>query len=216
MTTELGYSGLALNTGVLWFIPFFIAVGIMFWMINRFLKNDHSRLLAVIMITCIGIILGKQGCWLVWSFDVACASIIFMYVGHQIRKGEVIEHFEKKWSYCIVLLIFWIIAIQYSNLELAIRTYTDSLVSYAAAIAGSVLLLLLCKKTILKKAKILQWFGKNSMLVLCAHNIEWNLIKYDFLKDEHYMVLFLYKMLFIVLIVLGMKILESVARRIIK
>lgn len=212
LTTELGYSGLALNTGVLWFIPFFISVGIMFWAINKFLSSNASRLLAVIIVTVIGIILGKNGYWLVLSLDVACASLIFMYMGYMMRKAEVIERFQKTWKYCIVLFAFWILAMQYSNLELAVRTYTDTFVSYTGAVAGSVVLLILCQKTALKKAKILQWFGKNSMLVLCAHNIEWNLIKYDFVSEQHYMVLFLCKMLIITIIVLAMKIIGNLVK----
>lgn len=215
LTTKLGYSGMELNTGVLWFIPFFCAVGIIFWGINKFSTRNHIKFLGVIIFTIIGIILGKNGYWLIFSFDVACVSTIFIYVGYIIRKKDIIHKFQEKWFYSIALLIIWVISIQNSNLELATRKYTESFIAFTGAVAGSLLLLILCQKSILSKSRILQWFGRNSMLVLCAHNLEWNLVKYDFVKNQHYMVLFLCKMFIILLIVLGVKILQRVGNWII-
>lgn len=122
-----------------------------------------------------GYYLGTFGYWLPFSIDVAMFSIIFMYAGYVLKKYDLLEKLLKDYRILVVIAIIWIIGIRYSSIELAIRSYPRADLSIITAICGTIVIFKISKIINLKFkkiSKILQWYGRNSMIVLGIHHLE--------------------------------------------
>lgn len=170
------------TVGVLWFIPFLAICKIVFWCINKISKNNEG-IKACLCLICsmIGILLAKMEIYLPWSFDIVLASIVFYYIGYLMKKYEILEKILSNNKLLLCILILYIVGIQFGYVELAIRKYPFGLVCYITAISGTIIVFKLSKiieslsKTM---TRILCWYGKNSMYILCAHFIEMNILQY--------------------------------------
>lgn len=171
------------TVGVLWFIPFLAMCKIVFWSINKVSKNNEGlKACLCIICTMIGILLAKMEIYLPWSFDIVLASIIFYYIGYLMKKYEILERILENYKILLCILVLYIVGAKFGYIELAIRKYPFGLICYITAISGTIIVFKISKiiesvsKTI---TKILCWYGKNSMYILCTHFLEMGIIQYN-------------------------------------
>lgn len=168
--------------GVLWFIPFLICCRIVFTYLYGKSTTDRQLFYACAGTSVLGALIGRAGLFLPLSFDVALASIFFMYVGYMFHKYDILSRVN--WSPLLMIIIFsiWSLGFWIKALELAIRSYPFFPFCFVSAICG---ILIVFQISIFvdahsSLANILQWYGKNSMLMLCFHHLE-SLINYNVL-----------------------------------
>lgn len=161
------------DTSVLWFIYLLCISRLLFSVLKKIIKENELLLFIVIVfISYIGYIVGQEGYWLPWSFDVACVAIIFYYIGYFLEKHNYMELILSNYFMLLFLLIIWIIGINYNSIELAIRNYPCGLWSFFTAVSGTLIVLKISEIISIKLnlfSKILSWYGKNSIYVLYGH-----------------------------------------------
>ena len=167
------------SMGVLWFIPFLALVKILYFIVNKICKNDIQKGILCYIATIYGVFLAQNNICLPWSFDIALASMIFYYVGYILKKYDCLEKITDNKILILFALILWCIGAQYSNIELAVRKY--SIIGYILAICGTIIVIKISKiieSFPLYIPGILKWYGRNSMLIICFHHLELNIIPY--------------------------------------
>ena len=174
---KISYDSVA-PLGVMWFVPFLFVIKIIFWGVNKIAKdNEILKFLLSILIMIFGYYLGVLGYWLPFSLDIAMFSIIFMYVGYVLKKYNLLEKILQDYKILFIILIIWVIGIKYSSIELAIRLYPKAVLSVITAICGTIIVFKISNLIDLKLkklSKILQWYGRNSMIILGIHHLEYS------------------------------------------
>ena len=104
-----------------------------------------------------------------------------MLVGNMAKKYNLLEKILKDWKIIILFVIAWIIGLKFGNIEIAIRSYPNIITTYITAISGAIVIFYL--SSLIEKyfhifSKVLTWYGRNSMYILCMHRLESGLIDY--------------------------------------
>ena len=170
------------GVGALWFIPFLVLCKITYFAIHKIGKeNEILKTFLCITLSVTGIYLTKIKIFLPWSFDVVLAAIIFYHLGYVMKKYNLLEKMLSDYKTFLCIILLYIIGIQFGHIELAIRSYPYSFLCFITAFCGTLILFQISK--VLEKftkymKKLLCWYGKNSMYILCAHYLENSIIKY--------------------------------------
>ncbi len=181
----VGYAGINSNqVAQLWFIPFLIASQIIFYILKKISKQDDLLLgIMCTVISMLGIYLGKKHIFLVvWSFDITLACIVFYYIGYIFNKFNLFEKILNNKKIIFLIILTYIVGMLFDHIEIANRTYPEGFTCYVTAVCGSLIVLKISKLIeIFSKilTKILKWYGKNSIYVLCLHYMEYRLIDYS-------------------------------------
>ncbi len=132
------------------------------------------RYLIIISVCLSGYLIGTKAAFLPWSLDVAMVSVVFIAVGDEIRRKNLMETGSPLLP--MLSLVIWA-AFLYGRtyIELATRSYPLVFGCIIEAVAGSVFCLFICR-IIEKKGTfisgILCWYGRHSLLILALHCIE--------------------------------------------
>ena len=205
------------TVGVLWFIPFLAMCKIIFWSINKISKdNEVIKACLCLICTMVGILLEKMEIYLPWSFDIVLASIIFYYIGYFMKKNEVLEEILENYKILLCIVVLYIVGAMFGYIELAIRKYPFGLICYITAISGTIIVFKISKiiEEISKiMTKILCWYGKNSMYILCAHFLEMGIIPYNSIGITEKWKLIIVKLIIVTLITYGYTSLVKIIKR---
>ena len=163
--------------GAIWFFLALIwATIFLYWIINsRILSKLVIQIIIIIGIFFLGII-SARWFWLPFSLQSGMCGLLFLYIGYIIGKykEKILEyiHFKTLLAVCMGV---WGIAIYFSYtndcMSLARSYFPNCILNILGAIAGSYIILCLCKR-IEKYSKFLRIFGKNSLVALCFHLID--------------------------------------------
>lgn len=176
------------NVDVLWFIYLLAGIRLLFLANKMIAKNNELLLFIIILVeSYAGYLIGINGYWLPWSFDVLLACMLFYYVGYILgRKNHLNQILSNKWCLTLLLLV-WIAGINYNSIEIAMRIYPGGLWSYIVAISGVLIVFkisMFIEKHFKYISSLLAWFGKNSLYILIGHYIDRGLIKYNISIDN--------------------------------
>ena len=166
--------------GMLWFLSTMFWGMIVLTLVFKCTKNEVVRCIMCLVITILGRVIGMY-IWLPMNFDISLTILAYLYFGHILKNVD----FSNKKIMLPVMCSFIIIwGINYSmvgKVELALRKFTIPLLSYAATIAISFILLYV-SKLIYRKNIITDFLciiGENSMTVLIIHFIDSNMIPWN-------------------------------------
>lgn len=114
--------------------------------------------------------------------DIVLVAIGFYYAGHLFKRRDGILPLIKD-KRCILLCgLIWGLGLWRGIfLELVFRKYPKELTSLVVAVAGSVVCCAVAYNLDkIKAAKsVLAWMGRGSLLILCIHHLEKELISYE-------------------------------------
>ena len=162
------------SVGPIWFIACLIIIRVLYKGIDYTINNKKLFNTIILILCVIGYMIGQFFAYLPWSADVALTCMVFYHVGYCIKVYNVLPKLTKNLPCIIALFILWIISIHNGGLELATRRFPYFPICMIGAIAGCLLVILLCK--VLEKvdilSQILSFCGKNSMLILGIHCLE--------------------------------------------
>ena len=154
------------GNGPLWFLTSMFVSFILYWL----LQKSNRVLLLLFFYFSITYCLAYLPLLLPWSLDTAFLMAIFIFVGTEFRKRNILQHIDYKWA--LVLSILYFVFLHYSGfVNLSVRIYGRSLfILFPAALLGSVLILkmsLLIEKGVV--GKVLSSIGRHSLSIFCLH-----------------------------------------------
>ncbi len=202
----------------LYFLALLASLRILFYFVIKIFNKDiiNSGLFCLFL-SFLGLYLNKCGIHLPWSLDIAFTTIIFFWFGYLCRNDKELQKLDlKKIS---ILLLIYIVGLQFGSMEMAICVYPNYL-CFINSICGSLLVLKICyyiNKYYSCISKILQWYGKNSIIILCTHLLEKRLIDYSLLGiDNGYIVCSIEVIVITIMVFSICKITNFISRKIIK
>lgn len=136
-------------------------------------KNLH---IAILTLSILGFILGKNGWWLPWSLDIALYALVFYHIGFLINQYKILERVKKNPTLYFPLSLIWAYMIYEGSMEIAIRNYGDYLIVVMGAVAGYLLLYSLCSYIINARIFVilkmcLISIGQSTMWILIIHTV---------------------------------------------
>lgn len=163
------------SIGPVYFILLLFVTKVIYLFLEHFIKKEERKAAVVLVLSLLGMYLGRKGYWLPWSLDCALYALIFYYVGHCLRKYEIMERVcQKGWIY-FALSSIWVYMIYKGGMEIAIRNYGNYGLVVLGAVCATMLLYMLCQYlcTVLHHVFVqaLCWIGKNTMYILIVHKL---------------------------------------------
>ncbi|MEE1281652.1 MAG: acyltransferase family protein [Acutalibacteraceae bacterium] len=162
-----------------WFLPALFISTILFNIINKS-KFSHIIHIACLVLGCsICVLLGQNDNinTLVWCvFDYIARSVVatsFIYIGSLISRFLKISKSSTEWIYIIICAIIAGITlvinlVQMNRYYVVWANLKNPVMFYISAISNSILLLLIFKKINPKKG-LLNYYGKNSLIIMALH-----------------------------------------------
>ena len=169
--------------GIPWFLVVLFLGRSLYDLIQLRIKGTWLTV-ACIVLTMIGIAIG-QSQWLPFSLDIALAIMMFLHLGQKSKMVDLQHGTAKKMIvamiiWCVLVVATYILGDRY--LELAVRRYPLFPISYVAAVAGTAALSAFSSLLVQFGNKFLSpllFCGKNSLVLLCVHTM-------DFLWESAY------------------------------
>lgn len=173
------YSGLfyARRIGALWFLPalFFAMI-----IVQYSIKKPYGYLY-IIICSYVGYKTTNMF-WLPLSIQAGMFASIFVYIGYMAKKQAI---FSKDISWATVGGAFsiWIICIFYGGKFYLVRNYCgNGMLDILGGITGSYVIFLACRfveQHMEKMAVMLTFFGCNSLVALCIHTFDLDVISWE-------------------------------------
>ena len=162
------------SVGPVYFILLLFLVRLIYMIIDNFIKDEKEKWFAVICISFLGVLLGRKGYWLPWSFDVACYSIIFYKIGLLFREKGWLETVKENHFLYFILSPVWVYMIYKGGMEITVRKYGE----YGLVIIGSITGVLIVYKLaifiadhVLMVGKFLELAGRYCLTIIFVHTL---------------------------------------------
>lgn len=164
--------------GIPWFLVCLFISEILLYIIIKGVKNyKHSFVLIIMLSIANYVYLNFMGIPLYnkklpYCIDVVGMAMLFIYIGYIMKENK----FEIKRDRTLYMISFFVVSIctcilNYNKVGYRVDFYTYAFGSYIlfmlSAISGSFALIMLFKK--IRKAKILEYIGKNSLIYYIFH-----------------------------------------------
>jgi len=167
--------------GALWFLlAMFIAIqlfNLIVVMTNSFRRAEYIRFVICLVLVVIGGILGKI-IFLPWAINAALFSVGFIYVGFLIQKYGLLTKISDP-TY-ILWSGLWLISASFGYFNLNVPNSPNLVISFLGGIGGSLCVFrisqYLVKYEECRWFKLLKTYGRLSLIVLCFHLIDLNVI----------------------------------------
>lgn len=196
--------------GPLWFLTCLFCARILFYTICKLTKTwDIAYQCAlIIFVTGIGIVVG-QYIRLPWSFDIALAMQVVMFVGYYFHKYNIIERMN--WRWIIPFILIWVYDIHMGGISINNRQYYNYFLSISGAVIGTLIWALISiysfhNDTVIRR--FLSYCGRGSLIILAFHTMDTGFFHFDFLLPGVYgwisvsaVVLFAARVIFSLLII---------------
>ena len=123
--------------------------------------------------------------WLPWSVQAGMTSALFMFVGLQLKRSEFFEIARSKVQNCtlfVACLVIWIneMCIENFDLSIARNSFPNGFFDVIGSVCGSICMILISGAIArVQVFHVLSWFGKNSLIILCVHLVELNVIPWN-------------------------------------
>lgn len=174
-----GSNGMLGFNVVLWFLPCLFVTRIGFSILTRNVFKSTYLLGILFTISILGYILSKVAPWIKLPFglEIALTGIVFFGLGNLWkRRVRVIEYFNR---YRIPLLFVGLIIFYFAasanfqigghQIDLRASRYNNYFLFYIAALSGIFCTLIVSQ--LIKRNKLLEYLGSNSLVLFVWHNV---------------------------------------------
>lgn len=179
--------------GVLWFLPALFEALMLTYFIIYFIRGIIIQILCVLFVLILGLLIAKYIPWqMPFTLTSGMTAIIYVYVGYLFSKIDIKTVRNINIFFAgIVGLAGWYIAIRYnwapihsqaiygSNIKIITITIICSILASIA-----IILIMLCYSTFSERPKVLEYIGRNSIVVLCVHAVELRVINWTRIFNE--------------------------------
>lgn len=162
--------------GALWFLPCLFVTELFYWIINNYFCR-YLQLLSSLLLMIIGYFLLKANIILPFGINIALLAIPFYSIGYLSK--EYIEKWKSSNLISQIIPLIFLFFIQfflfkYSGLDLAL-SYIRNIITYIP-MALSAILFYLIISFLINKNFILEWIGKNTLIILAFHGYVYKVI----------------------------------------
>ncbi len=163
--------------GALWFLlaMFFALV------IVRYALDTKYTVLVIICLAYVGYHSAKI-IWLPFSVQAGMTAALFVYIGYW-AKGEKILEKKPQVGLTLITLGIWVFCIIFcGQLYMVNNVYVNGALDIIGAVCGTYIVLLLSKwlSHIKWIALILKFYGQNTLVFMCFHLIELNMLPWSY------------------------------------
>jgi len=182
--------------GAIWFLLALMWATIILWIILRKINNNIIQGTIVILAFAFAYLSAKYT-WMPLSIQSGLSALLFVYVGYLTKNDKLKPIFMRNRKIIVLLCIaMWGLAIFFSyynsNMSLVRSYFPNILINVIGACCASYLIItflsFLDRIVIVadsKAYKLLCYFGKNSLILLCFHLIEFNYVPWHYnLQDS--------------------------------
>lgn len=170
MITQIIYNG-----GQYWFLAAIFISNILFWLTQKYIKQNCYKLIIITFLFCIGSILHFQNIPNIWSIQQALLLLPFIYIGFLLKSKKI----GLKHSYITILYIVAVCTLHSFNVSttiVAAKVYLESYISPLIFIflgsLGGIAIITFSKSIYIfakRNNKALQFIGKNSIIFYCLN-----------------------------------------------
>jgi len=159
----------------LWFLPCLLVVALSYNLLLLYIKKTKI----VIILLAIFSVVGYLGSLylpfrMLWGVDVAISGIVFYGLGALLKNKVRFEKLLKNKNKLVIILLLLMInaTTAFINIEVDMNSNVlgNYFLFYISSISGIAWILLLSKEVI-RKSKFLEYFGKNSLIILGTHTV---------------------------------------------
>ena len=163
--------------GALWFLEaLFFGCLIVRYLIERFSLKDAA--IIILIVAYIGYATARKA-WLPFNIQAGCTAAGFIYLGYIFRRESFVQKtINLPLLLSLIFIVVWCVKF-FNGFWLVQNYFGNGWMDVIGACAASYLILLACRIIATKDSffsKTMQWYGKNSIVVLAFHIIELNLI----------------------------------------
>lgn len=156
-----------LGVSVTWFLPCLFLTELIFCLLG---KISRVRIAVVIVLMFVGFLLPKSIYWVVLSRCLI--GLAFYTIGFYC--GSFIFGIKKWYYFCISLVSFVMTAFLNSTVSMNASQYGNPLLFLGSSISGSFCVIQISsffeKKSMISKfTKAIEFFGRNTLIILCTH-----------------------------------------------
>ena len=156
--------------GAIWFLlASFTAVVI----VRYFIEYQHGWL-GVIVLAYVGYKTGQM-VWLPLSIQAGMTAAVFVYLGWLANKYKLFEQ-PAPHTWISGAAIIWLFGLLFCGKLYVVRNhFGNGLFDIVVAVAGSYLVIVICQvidKQTKYLANLLEFYGKNTLIILCMHEVE--------------------------------------------
>ncbi|MEZ4857362.1 MAG: acyltransferase family protein [Flavobacteriaceae bacterium] len=161
----------------LWFLPCIFVVYLCFGFLKRYFKGFYFYALLFITST-LGLAWGYYtNIHLPWSLDVAMVAIIFYFLGNHLNRFLSNLNGIKLYLFALLFLLLHLLAywLSENKVDMYRSIYGNPFIFLTGGISGSLFFVMLFK--ILPYGAILEFLGKNTIIILATHLTAMTFIK---------------------------------------
>jgi acyltransferase len=169
----------------LWFLLCLFTVEILFYLISRrFYRSQNNILYFIIFLSFIGYICSNYSpTHFLWKLDVAFTAISFYAAGFFSHKNYNKLFLERRLYIFFILLILHLVScFENQNVNMISLRYGNYILFYISAFSGIYTYFYLAQT--IKSSKVLEYYGKNSLIILGTHYIIISLLKYTVIFSQ--------------------------------
>jgi acyltransferase len=163
----------------LWFLLCLFTVEILFYLISRkYYKSQNNILYFIIFLSFVGYICSNYGSTrFPWKLDVAFTAISFYAVGFFFHNHYDKLFLERKvYIFFILLILHLVSCFKNESVNMISLSYGNYILFYISAFSGIYAYFYLAQTV--QSSKVLEYYGKNSLIILGVHYIIISLLKY--------------------------------------
>lgn len=162
----------------IWFLTCLLVVSCGFLLISQ-IKNAKFRPWVVLGVSLIGYLLSLTRINLFFNIDIACSAIVFYYLGFSVRRRNLLDYIDsvRRWVRVLALIpaIIAQLGAAYLNVTVAPIRWVNMagnnlgnyFLFYTAACLGIFVYLVIGYW--IQKIRLINFLGKNSLLILATH-----------------------------------------------
>lgn len=161
------------SIGPIYYLLMLTVLKIIYMIIDRFAKEKIMPLI-IIIISCIGLYMGKVGYWLPWSLDISLYCLIFYYIGHIMKKYDILKYLVDRKYYYFIFSCFWIYMIYLGGMEIAVRKYEPYGMVIIGTISAFLTIFIIIKLLVNKQhilSRIVGYIGQSTIYILIIHTL---------------------------------------------
>lgn len=153
--------------GFMWFLVVFFWAKLLYELVSLYVDDKGQIIFWGIM--SLVFIEVKQLQFLPQSFDLVPVAILFMIMGHIIRKDQLIMKCND--IYLLFWIFIWLILLQFGNwIDMGERFYYGGIICVVTACIASFCIMMLSDSlSKLNSMNVLIFLGQNTLLLLCIH-----------------------------------------------
>lgn len=190
------------GVGPVWFLMC-LFVSKFIYRILLFMFKDNIRFFLILFLSIFGIFIG-QSFFFPLCFDIALVFLIFLEVGHLYKKSEDRIYKYNKVIFLICLFTWFYLLTLGVRIEFVQRDYLLG-ISIIQSLCACYCIIILGKwlARINSNFKFLSFLGRNTLLILCIHSLEYQFFDYSAIIGNVYFAIVRVLMIILIVVIIN-------------